>query len=177
LPWLPARGFTRYSLDRPHMEKVVSEIIFPLLRERPELKEVPHQIEAAIERRRREHDDQQRQRVKLARSQERAATLPADEQVIIAYGEPLWPLPDPESTPPYTYRQLVHAVWYGHYFIDNIAHAQDPNSAAISGRHLTKYIEPIEPGFVAAVRAFFNAYQNDPKGECRLPRIPINFGA
>jgi hypothetical protein len=43
-------------------------------------------------------------------------------------------------------------------------------------RHLAKYIEPVQPGFVAAVRAIFNAYEDHPNGEQQFPPIPVNFG-
>jgi hypothetical protein len=41
---------------------------------------------------------------------------------------------------------------------------------------LTKYVEPLRPGFAAAVRAIFNAYEDKPTGEMRSPPPPINFG-
>jgi hypothetical protein len=34
----------------------------------------------------------------------------------------------------------------------------------------------LQPGFVRAVRSIFNAYQEDPEGECRFPTVPVNFG-
>jgi hypothetical protein len=46
----------------------------------------------------------------------------------------------------------------------------------MAGRHLTKYLEPVQPGFVAAVRAIFNAYEDHPDGEKQFPPIPVNFG-
>ena len=50
-----------------------------------------------------------------------------------------------------------------------------PTETAMAGRHLAKYIEPVQPGFVAAVRAIFNAYEDHPNGEKQFPPIPVNF--
>jgi GAF domain len=58
--------------------------------------------------------------------------------------------------------------------IDLASSSWGPN--AMAGRHLAKYIEPVQPGFVAAVRAIFNAYEDHPNGEKEFPPIPVNFG-
>jgi hypothetical protein len=175
LPWLP-RGLKRYNLDQPHMSAVATEIIFPLLRDQPDLKDRPDRIEAAIEQRRRDYDDRPRQEARLARHEEQTAALPSNEQPIVAYGEPLWPLPHHELTPPYTYSELCHACWYSSYFFGIARKDWRPIDMAMSARHLTKYLEPLQPGFVNAVRAIFNAYETNPNGEFRHPPQPVNFG-
>jgi hypothetical protein len=50
-----------------------------------------------------------------------------------------------------------------------------PLETAMAARHLTKYIFPLLPGFVTAVRAIFNAYEANPDGETIFPLIPVNF--
>ena len=38
LPWLPLRSFEGFHLKDPLTHKLVREILFPMLRERPELR-------------------------------------------------------------------------------------------------------------------------------------------
>jgi hypothetical protein len=178
LPWAPSTGMSQYNLDRPHMEQVWRDIITPLLRDQPELKRQPGRLEKAIDQRRRDHDEQQHQQAKLVHHKEKIAALPANEQAIIAFGEPLWPSPhaDPDISLGYDYRELLHATYYARYFLETARKDWRPVEKAMTARHLTKYIEPLQPGFVTAVRYIFNAYEKNPNGTCEWPRIPVNFG-
>src|SRR6516225_4655837 len=74
------------------------------------------------------------------------------------------------------YRELCHACWYVGYFLGIARPGWKPTETAMAGRHLTKYVEPVQPGFVAAIRAIFNAYEDHPDGEKQFPPIPVNFG-
>ena len=49
LPWLPQRSFAGFHLKDPLMHKLVREVLFPMLRERPELRETPHLVEREFE--------------------------------------------------------------------------------------------------------------------------------
>ena len=102
--------------------------------------------------------------------------MAAGEQPIVAFGEPLWPPQRPDLTSPYTYKELCHACWFVGYFLGIARPGWKPTETAMAGRHLAKYIEPVQPGFVAAVRAIFNAYEDHPNGEQQFPPIPVNFG-
>jgi hypothetical protein len=178
LPWLPVRSFTGLSLKDSYSVKLVREILFPLVRERPELRETPHLVEREFEARRRATEEAARRQSKLDehRAKVEAGAIGVGEQPIIAYGEPLWPPQRADISLPYTYAELCHATYFVSYFL-GIARADwRPTETAMAGRHLAKYIEPVQPGFVAAVRVIFNAYEDHPDGEKQFPPIPVNFG-
>jgi hypothetical protein len=177
LPWLPRRSFAGFHLKNPLTHKLVREVLFPMLRERPELRETPHLVEREFNARRRAIEEEARRKSKLEEHNAKiqAGVIAAGEQPIIAFGEPLWPPQRPDLTPPYTYKELCHACWFVSYFFGIARPGWKPTETAMAGRHLAKYIEPVLPGFVAAVRAIFNAYEDHPDGQKQFPPIPVNF--
>ena len=178
LPWLPPRAFDDFFLKDPYAQKMARDVLFPMLRERPELHEMPHLVEREFQARRRAIEEAARRQSKLDdhRAKIEAVAIAAGEQPIIAFGEPLWPPQRPDLTSPYTYKELCHACWFVGYFLGIARPGWKPTEAAMAGRHLTKYVEPVQPGFVAAIRAIFNAYEDHPDGEKQFPPIPVNFG-
>ena len=166
LPWLPVRSFNGLSLKDLYSLKLVREL-FPLLRERPELRETPHLVEREFNARRRAIEEDARRKSKLDehKAKVQAGTMTAGEQPIVAFGEPLWPPQRSDLTSPYSYKELCHACWFVGYFLGIARPGWKPTETAMAGRHLAKYIEPVQPGFVAAVRAIFNAYEDHPNGE------------
>lgn len=178
LPWLPQRSFAGFHLKNPLTHKLVREVLFPMLRERPELRETPHLVEREFNARRRASEEDARRKSKLDehKAKIQAGAMAAGEQPIVAFGEPLWPPQRPDLTSPYTYKELCHACWFVGYFLGIARPGWKPTETAMAGRHLAKYIEPVQPGFVAAVRAIFNAYEDHPDGEKQFPPIPVNFG-
>ena len=178
LPWLPQRSFAGFHLKNPLTHKLVREVLFPMLRERSELRGTPHLVEREFEIRRRAIEEAARRQSKLDehKAKVQAGAVAAGEQPIIAFGEPLWPPQRPDLTLPYSYGELCHACWFVGYFLGIARPGWKPTETAMAGRHLAKYIEPVQPGFVAAVRAIFNAYEDHPNGEKQFPPIPVNFG-
>jgi hypothetical protein len=178
LPWLPQRSFAGFHLKNPLTHKLVREVLFPMLRERPELRETPHLVEREFNARRRAIEEDARRKSKLDehKAKIQAGAMAAGEQPIVAFGEPLWPPQRPDLTSPYSYKELCHACWFVGYFLGIARPGWKPTETAMAGRHLAKYIEPVQPGFVAAVRAIFNAYEDHPNGEQQFPPIPVNFG-
>ena len=178
LPWLPQRSFAGFHLKNPLTHKLVREVLFPMLRERPELRETPHLVEREFNARRRASEEDARRKSKLDehKAKIQAGAMAAGEQPIVAFGEPLWPPQRPDLTSPYSYKELCHACWFVGYFLGIARPGWKPTETAMAGRHLAKYIEPVQPGFVAAVRAIFNAYEDHPDGEKQFPPIPVNFG-
>ena len=178
LPWLPPRAFDDFFLKDPYAQKMARDVLFPMLRERPELHEMPHLVEREFQARRRAIEEAARRQSKLDdhKAKIEAGAIAAGEQPIIAFGEPLWPPQRPDLTSPYTYKELCHACWFAGYFLGIARPGWKPTETAMAGRHLAKYIEPVQPGFVAAVRAIFNAYEDHPDGEKQFPPIPVNFG-
>jgi hypothetical protein len=87
------------------------------------------------------------------------------------FGEPLWPM----STPQWTYDELCCACWFSEYYF-GLTHRETPPNAAINARHLVKYIQPLQRGFVLAVYAIMTAYELNPNGVKKFPMIPVNFG-
>jgi hypothetical protein len=179
LPWLPQRSFAGFHLKDPLTRKLVCEVLFPMLRERPELRETPHLVEREFNARRRAIEEDARRKSKLDehKAKIQAGAMAAGEQAIVAFGEPLWPPQRPDLTSPYSYKELCHACWFVGYFLGIARPGWKPTETAMAGRHLAKYIEPVQPGFVAAVRAIFNAYEDHPNGEQQFPPIPVNFGS
>jgi hypothetical protein len=178
LPWLPRRSFAGFHLKNPLTHKLVREVLFPMLRERPELRETPHLVEREFNARRRAIEEDARRKSKLDehKAKIQAGTMAAGEQAIVAFGEPLWPPQRPDLTSPYSYKELCHACWFVGYFLGIARSDWKPTETAMAGRHLAKYIAPVQPGFVAAVRMIFNAYEDAPSGEKQFPPIPVNFG-
>ena len=178
LPWLPQRSFAGFHLKNPLTHKLVREVLFPMLRERPELRETPHLVEREFNARRRAIEEDARRKSKLDehKAKIQAGAMAAGEQPIVAFGEPLWPPQRPDLTSPYSYKELCHACWFVGYFLGIARPGWKPTETAMAGRNLAKYIEPVQPGFVAAVRAIFNAYEDHPNGEQQFPPIPVNFG-
>jgi hypothetical protein len=178
LPWLPRRSFAGFHLKDPLTHKLVSEVLFPMLRERPELRETPHLVEREFNACRRAIEEDARRKSKLDehKAKIQAGAMAAGEQPIVAFGEPLWPPQRPDLTSPYSYKELCHACWFVGYFLGIARPGWKPTETAMAGRHLAKYIEPVQPGFVAAVRAIFNAYEDHPDGQKQFPPIPVNFG-
>jgi hypothetical protein len=178
IPWLPTRSFEGLLLKDPLVQKLVHDILFPMLRERPELRETPHLVEREFNARRRAIEEDGRRKSKLDehKAKIQAGAMAAGEQPIVAFGEPLWPPQRPDLTSPYSYKELCHACWFVGYFLGIARPGWKPTETAMAGRHLAKYIEPVQPGFVAAVRAIFNAYEDHPDGEKQFPPIPVNFG-
>ena len=179
MPWLPARALREFDIRKPKVQDLVREVIFPLLDNESHLRstEHHHKIEGRIEARRRQIEEQQRREIILSQHKEQVAqsTLPVNEQPVIAYGDPLWP-PLGDLSARFTFEELCHACWYADYFMGIARPDWKPRELAMAARHLTKYIEPLRPGFVRAVDAIFNAYQAQPDGEKRFPRTPVNFG-
>jgi hypothetical protein len=178
LPWLPPRAFDGFLLKDAYAQKMARDVLFPMLRERTDLHEMPHLVEREFQARRREIEEAARRRSKLDdhRAKIEAGGIAADEKPIIAFGEPLWPPQRPDLTSPYTYKELCHACWFVGYFLGIARPGWKPTETAMAARHLVKYIEPVQPGFVAAVRSIFNAYEDHPDGEKQFPPIPVNFG-
>jgi hypothetical protein len=178
LPWLPQRSFAGFHLKNPLTHKLVREVLFPMLRERPELRETPHLVEREFNACRRAIEEDARRKSKLDehKAKIQAGAMAAGEQPIVAFGEPLWPPQRPDLTSPYSYKELCHACWFVGYFLGIARPGWKPTETAMVARHLAKYIEPVQPGFVAAVRAIFNAYEDHPDGEKQFPPIPVNFG-
>jgi hypothetical protein len=178
LPWLPPRSFETLNLKDAYAQDMVRDVLFPLLRERPELRETPHLVEREFQARRRDIEEAARRQAKLDEHKAKvdAGSIGANEHPIVAYGEPLWPPQRPDLTLPYTYKELCHACWFVSYFFGIARVGWKPTEVAMAGRHLAKYIEPVQPGFVAAVRVVFNAYEDHPDGETQFPPIPVNFG-
>jgi hypothetical protein len=178
LPWLPQRSFAGFHLKNPLTHKLVREVLFPMLRERPELRETPHLVEREFNASRRAIEEDARRKLKLDehKAKIQAGAMAADEQPIVAFGEPLWPPQRPDLTSPYSYKELCHACWFVRYFLGIARPGWKPTETAMAGRHLAKYIEPVQPGFVAAVRAILNAYEDHPNGEQQFPPTPVNFG-
>jgi hypothetical protein len=179
LPWLPQLSFAGFHLKDPLTHKLVREVLFPMLRERPELRETPHLVEREFNARRRAIEEDARRKSKLDehKAKIQAGAMAAGEQPIVAFGEPLWPPQRPDLTSPYSYKELCHACWFVGYFLGIARPGWKPTETAMAGRHLAKYIEPVQPGFVAAVRAIFNAYEDHPNGVQQFPPIPVNFGS
>jgi hypothetical protein len=179
LPWLPARAFNVFFLKDPHAQNMARDVLFPMLRERHELRQTPLLVEREFHARRRAVEEAARQQSKLEdhRAKIEAGTIAVGEQPIIAFGEPLWPPQRPDLTSPYSYKELCHACWFVGYFLGIARPGWKPTETAMAGRHLAKYIEPVQPGFVAAVRAIFNAYEDHPNGAQQCPPIPVNFGS
>jgi hypothetical protein len=173
VPALPSRALPRLDLLNPSNYWIVRELLFPLLLEKPDLKVAPHLLEKELENRRRAREEQARQQDQLAKHKQQV--VPGNEQRIVAYGEPLWP-PIGDLGPRFSYKELCHACWYARYFLGIARKDWRPLEVAMAARHLTKYLEPLLPGFVAAVRAIFNAYEANPEGETIFPITPVNFG-
>lgn len=173
VPSMSQRSLPRLDLHDAKTYPIVREFLFPLLRDSPDLKTAPHLLEKELENRRRAHEEQARQQAKLAQHKQQA--VPENQQRIVAYGEPLWP-PMGDLSPRFTYQELCHACWYASYFMGIARKDWRPLETAMAARHLTKYLQPLQPGFVTAIRAIFNAYEANPTGETMFPMTPVNFG-
>ena len=170
--------FQEFDLTKPYYQTLVREVVFPLLEERPHsIGTTAASLKNAIHNRRVDEENKRRNQQALEEQKQKAAHLPVNETAVIAFGEPLWPVLG-EGKKLYNYAELCHAIWYAEYFLGAIAHrlSNRPQDVAITARHLTKYIDPVAPGFGHAVRDVFNAYQANPKGECVWPHVPVNFG-
>jgi len=175
-PWTNLNQFERLNLADPGDRKLVREILFPIVAELPELRTNPLEVEREFWRRLSARDEKAREVPMVGRRQERLDRLAQNESEVIAFGVPLWPFPHDNITPPYTYLELIHAVWYSE-FLQMVLHRDEPKGRAMTARHLTKYLSPIAPGFTNAVRHIFNAYEANPEGEKKFPMQPLNFGS
>jgi hypothetical protein len=177
LPWVPPGSFAdSIEIKTQDGRKYVRDIIFPLLAQKPELKQDPSNFGKAVARRRYETEEELRK----TRQMEHHASVVAKhqfqpgEQEVVAYGTPMWPL---EYSLGYTYEELKHACWYANFFLNSIARRDwSVVSAGMMGRHLIKWIGPIAPGVTTAIKQIFSAYELNPKGECKFPMTPVNFG-
>jgi hypothetical protein len=177
LPWVPPGSFAdSIEINTQDGRKYVRDIILPLLAEKPELKLDPSNFGKAVARRRYETEEELRK----TRQMEHHASVVAKhqfqpgEQEIVAYGTPMWPL---EYSLGYTYEELKHACWYANFFLNSIARRDwSEVSTGMMGRHLIKWIGPIAPGITTAIKQIFSAYELNPKGECKFPMTPVNFG-
>jgi hypothetical protein len=104
-------------LKNPLTHKLVREVLFPMLRERPELRETPHLVEREFNACRRAIEEDARRKSKLDehKAKIQAGAMAAGEQPIVAFGEPLWPPQRPDLTSPYSYKELCHACWFVGY--------------------------------------------------------------
>src|SRR5262245_8142650 len=65
LPWLPPRSFSGFLLKHERTQELVKGVLFPMLRERPDLRKTPHLIEREFEARRRIMEEAARRKSKL----------------------------------------------------------------------------------------------------------------
>jgi hypothetical protein len=177
LPWvLPGRHAESINLKNDADRRYVRDIIFPALADHPELQDHPGDFDKVVAQRKHKIE----QKLRDTRQMEHHAEVVAKhqfqlgEQEVIAYGTPIWPR---DRDPGYTYEELKHACWYANFFLSSIAHRDwAVESTGMMGRHLIKWLGPVAPGTVKAIKEIFSLYELNPNGECKFPMTPVNFG-
>lgn len=109
---------------------------------------------------------------------------PASEQVIVVFGERLWPAPQPNRFVEYTYAQLCAAIWTFRD-LDGLMSGGSPASRGISIRNSTRWVKEflLRANYSvqgeASILKVYNLISGithlraeRPDGECKFPPTP-----